>query len=336
MLGVHAPVHATALLPAAMSGHPIPILEASDVAALLERIDVVETMRALFLALGTTRAAQPPQTLTLFPGGGGDFITYLGALDSAGVFGAKLSPYIVRSGAPLITAWTTLMSMDTGRPVLLCDAGQLTTERTGATTALAVDELARDGATRLAVVGAGPIARAHIRHTRDLRDWRDIRVYSRSLTAHPATQATLQAMDSRIHIHHDLFAAVHDADVVMLCTSSATPVLDPAMLDRPALITSVSTNAPRAHEIPPEALLSMDVYCDDRHGTPRSAGEMHIAAEEFGWSAGDIVGDLSQLVTMQVTPVLSDTHLFFRSIGLGLEDIAMAKAIADLLAHAPH
>jgi L-arginine dehydrogenase len=319
-----------------MTGHQIPILEAPDVAALLDRIDVVETMRTLFRSLAAERATQPPQTLTLFPGGTGDFITYLGALESAGVFGAKLSPYIVRTGAPLITAWTTLMSMETGRPVLLCDAGQLTTERTGATTALAVDELARDGATRLAVVGAGPIARAHIRHTRGLRDWRDIRVHARSLAAHPAAQAALQALDPRIHIHSDLSAAVRDADVVMLCTSSGTPVLDPAMLDRPALITSVSTNAPRAHEIPPEALLSMDVYCDDRHGTPLSAGEMVIAAEEFGWSADDIVGDLSQLVSMQVTPVLSDTHLFFRSIGLGLEDIAMAKAVADLLAAAPH
>lgn len=319
-----------------MTGHQIPILEAPDVAALLDRIDIVETMRTLFRSLAAERATQPPQTLTLFPGGTGDFITYLGALESAGVFGAKLSPYIVRTGAPLITAWTTLMSMETGRPVLLCDAGQLTTERTGATTALAIDELARDGATRLAVVGAGPIARAHIRHTRGLRDWRDIRVHARSLAAHPAAQAALQALDPRIHIHGDLSAAVRDADVVMLCTSSGTPVLDPAMLDRPALITSVSTNAPRAHEIPPEALLSMDVYCDDRHGTPLSAGEMVIAAEEFGWSADDIVGDLSQLVSMQVTPVLSDTHLFFRSIGLGLEDIAMAKAVADLLAAAPH
>ena len=92
------------------------------------------------------RAVQPPQTLTLFPDQAGDFITYLGALADAHVFGAKLSPYVVTGGKPdgrpIVTAWTALMSMRTGQPLMWCDAGLLTVERTAGTTALAVDCLA--------------------------------------------------------------------------------------------------------------------------------------------------------------------------------------------------
>lgn len=53
-----------------------------------------------------------------------------------GVFGAKLSPYIVTGGSPIITAWTCLMSMENGEALLLCDSSQLTIERTAGTTAL--------------------------------------------------------------------------------------------------------------------------------------------------------------------------------------------------------
>jgi L-arginine dehydrogenase len=306
------------------------VMDAAEVAGYLERIDALDVMRRLFRSLGSGRAAQPPQTLALFPGGGGDVITYLGVLEDAGVFGAKQSPYITRNGSALITAWTTLMSMETGRPLLLCDSKQLTTERTAATTALAVDLLARGDATRLAIIGTGPIAQAHLRHVRGLRNWNEIRLHSRQLMRTLDMHDALHAMDPRVMLSSTVEQAVRDADVVMLCTSSATPVLDPADLAASTLITSVSTNAPRAHEVPPISLFSMECYCDDRTSTPLSAGEMVMAAEEHGWSPSDLAGDLGDLVLGRIPAPSRETHTYFRSIGLGLEDVAMAKAVLDL------
>jgi L-arginine dehydrogenase len=306
------------------------VMGAAEVASLLERIDTMDVMRRLFRSVGDGRASQPPQSLTLFPGGAGDVITYLGVLEDARVFGVKQSPYIPRPDGALITAWTTLMSMDSGEPLLLCDAKQLTTERTAATTALAVDLLAHPDASRLAIIGTGAIGQAHLRYVRGLRDWSEIRVYSRSLTRTFDVYDSLHAMDPRVLICSSADQALRDVDVVMLCTSSGTPVLDPADLTSSALITSVSTNAARAHEVPPISLFSMECYCDDRTVTPLSAGEMVLAAEDHGWSAADLAGDLADLVVGRVPAPTRETHTFFRSIGLGLEDIAMAKAILDL------
>jgi L-arginine dehydrogenase len=116
----------------------------------------------------------------------------------------------------------------------------------------------------------------------------------------------------------------------MLCTSSGTPVLSDGMLTKPALITSISTNALNAHEIPPAWLADMDVYCDYRRTTPGSAGEMKLAAERHGWAAASVVGDLPELVSGACEKPSYRKHAFFRSIGLGLEDVAIAY---ELLRH---
>ncbi len=195
-------------------------LNQADAECLLEQVDVLQAMRDMFVELAAGSAVQPAQQLVEFPHGGGDFINYLGVLASQKVYGVKTSPYIVRQPKSLVTAWSLLMSMESGQPLLLCDAGSLTTARTAATTALAVQELARADAKRLAIVGSGPVARAHLRYVAGLRDWQSIRVYSPNLNA--GVLAQFGAIDSRAEPATSVEAAVADADVVLLCTSSGT------------------------------------------------------------------------------------------------------------------
>jgi L-arginine dehydrogenase len=117
----------------------------------------------------------------------------------------------------------------------------------------------------------------------------------------------------------------------MLCTSSPKPVLQTEILGQPTLITSISTNAYRAHEIAPQELPKMDVYCDYRHTTPLAAGEMVIAAERGCWSPRDLLGDLAELASGEAPLPRYDRHVFFRSIGLGLEDVAVSLEIYKAL-----
>jgi L-arginine dehydrogenase len=312
-----------------MSSTPY-VIDQAQARELLARIDVPQILRKLFRDLAKGKAVQPAQQLVEFPQGAGDFINYLGVLAEDGVYGVKTSPYIVREQGALVTAWTLLMSMKTGQPLLLCDAGELTTARTAATTAVAVDALAPLGAKHLAIIGSGKVAQAHLHYVKSLRDWQSISLYSPSLCADAQSQALLKAITPNLKITDSRETALMDADVIMLCTSSAGPVIDPAELSKPALITSISTNAPRAHEVPPQSLNDMQVFCDYRLTTPGSAGEMLIASEQHGWSKDLIVGDLADLLSEKVQRPGYDRHVFFRSIGLGLEDIALANAVYHL------
>jgi L-arginine dehydrogenase len=306
------------------------VIDQTEAERLLARIDVHQAMRAMFASLAEGRAVQPAQQLVEFPGGG-DFINYLGVLADEGVYGVKTSPYIPGPQGATVTAWTLLMSMHSGQPLLLCDAHSLTTARTAATTAVAVEELAPQHATRLAIIGSGPVARAHLHYVKNLREWQSIRLYSPGLAAESAGKhAELRALDPRLQLCASQEEALADADVILLCTSSAGPVFDPLSLGRNVLVTSISTNAPRAHEVPPASLVGMDVYCDYRATTPGSAGEMVLAAEG-GWNRGLIRGDLAELVSARAPKPAYDRPVFFRSIGLGLEDMALAHALHRLL-----
>jgi len=302
-------------------------LDTDAVQRLLPQVDALAEMRAMFGALSEQQSVQPPQTLTLFPDGGGDFINYLGALAKAGVFGAKLSPYLPTDGAPIITAWTVLMSMQTGQPLVMCDASRLTTLRTAATTALAVDLLAQPDAAKLTIIGSGAVAMEHWRQVRGVRGWSEVRLFSPSLSGNDARQAEWQAQCPGVILADTADDAVSGADVVMLCTSSGTPVIDPAQLLPHALVTSISTNVANAHEVPPAFLTGADVYCDYRVTTPSTAGDMVLAARDHGWLPSMIRGDLADLVSGIASRPTGDRPAFFRSVGLGLEDIAMAHAI---------
>jgi L-arginine dehydrogenase len=309
-----------------MTNHPI-VLDAEAVAKLLPQVDVLQELRDLFVELGKNQAVQPPQTLALLPEDKGDFITYLGGQTGAGVFGAKLSPYLVTGSAPIITAWTFLMSVETGQPLLLCDSGALTTERTAATTALAVDLLAGIEANNLAIIGSSAVAKAHWRHVAGLRTWEKVTVYSSNLANNANNRAEWCALCPDVIFAESAEVAADGADVVMLCTSSGTPVLDASAIGSSTLVTSISTNVAQAHEITPEFLNTAQVYCDYKKTTPSSAGDMVLAAKNHGWDANEIKGDLAELTTDVCALPETGAPVYFRSIGLGLEDIAIANAI---------
>jgi len=302
------------------------VLHEADITALLPKVDVRSVLEGMFRALADGDAVQPPQTLSLFPRDAGDFITYLGVLPGEKVFGAKLSPYIPGDGKALVTAWTLLMSMETGQPVLLCDSKRLTTERTAATSVIAADALAAADASVLTIVGSGPVALAHLRYAETIRPWKEVRIASPNIVGRSGIPEKT-AGGCAITRFTDVNQAVRGADVVLLCTSSGKPVIETAALSKAAVVTSISTNVANAHEVDPAALSGFDVYCDYRATTPASAGEMKLAAASGAWSAEALCGDLPELLAGRAKAPSRERPAFFRSIGLGLEDIAAAVAL---------
>lgn len=304
-------------------------LTEKEVLEVLPKVDVFSTVEAMFGALGRNEAVQPKQVQTLFPDNKGDFINYSGVWMSAGVYGLKTSPFIVQPKGYTVTAWTLLMSTQTGEPLLLTDSSRLTLERTAATTAVAVKYLAKENAKHLAVIGSGAQALAHIRYVSGLRKWESIRVWS--LNSHELSEdkkeAFLQAGNGLVEFAGTKTEALEGADVILLCTSAADAVISAKDIEGAPLITSISTNVACAHEIDPAMLASMDVYCDCMATTATVAGEMKLAIEAGYWKPEAVKADLGALVNRAAPLPAYDKPVFFRSIGQGLEDVAVALAV---------
>lgn len=214
--------------------------------------------------------------------------------------------------------------------MLLCDSSLLTTERTAATTSLALDYLIPDGAKKLTVIGSGQAAQAHLRYALEQWEWEEVVVYSPSINTKPEMKESISKISEKIVYAETAKDAVTDADVVMLCTSSGTPVIETQWLKSVVTVTSISTNVKNAHEIEPSELSKFKVFCDYRETAPVTAGEMKLAIEQGAWSKDDIVADLSELVSgKHKEPGEVNGQLFFRSTGLGLEDLAVAKSLLD-------
>jgi L-arginine dehydrogenase len=304
------------------------VLRQGDFDAELPEQEVLEALRSAFASLASGTAVQPPQVGGVV-GNEVDVLWYAGILGEQKIFGSKVSPYFPgRQNGPKVSAWTTVFSSVTGNPLLLCDSLALTTERTAATTALAVQLLMPAAARSLAVIGLGKAGMAHLRYAFAIREWDQVSLYSRSIrrTRLPKDKFPRHLGD-KIKIAASAEDALSDSDVILLCTSSATPVLDDRRLRPGQLVTSISTNAPNAHEIAPEALTRLDVYCDYRVTTPAVAGEMKLAASKHGWSPESIRGDLPELVSGHGRLPTGRAAVFFRSVGLGIEDLAIVSLL---------
>jgi L-arginine dehydrogenase len=303
-----------------------PIVRQGRLKEKLSTKEVLGVLRESFAGLGKGLTIQPPQMLAALPEGRGDVIAYFGVLGNAGTFGVKLSPYF--TDGPRVTSWTLVMSMATGQPLLLCDSLNLTIERTAATTMLALEYLLEAQAGRLAVIGLGSIGLAHLRYATSEREWEQILLYSPSLAADPSLLRRVpKKLRRKASVAKSAEEAVRESDAVLLCTSSASPVIDYRWLKPGCFVSSIATNAPNAHEISPEALLHCEVFCDFRSTTPLVAGEMLLAARDHEWSPDSIRADLPELLTGRGQRPTGKAPVFFRSVGLGMEDIAVATLL---------
>jgi len=301
--------------------------------AAISRDDVRKALREAFGGLDGSRTVQPPQTLTPFPDDEGDCIFYPGVIYGLDIVGVKVSPYInalKRDGKYPVTAYTLLLSAKTGKPIVLCDSYALTTIRTAATTALALEYLTAPNASKLAIIGTGGVAIEHLRFVSSQHNWEEIKVWSPSMNSDGARAKTvgdsIEGISPKASIAKSLDAAVEDAQVIMLCTSSGSPVVHTNQLPADCVVTSISTNAPKAHEIEPSTLGEFAVFCDYIETAPVTAGEMLIAIESGSWSADKVAGDLAGLVTGKVQRP-SNGRIFFRSTGLAIEDLAVANLL---------
>lgn len=255
-----------------------------------------------------------------------------GAMGEAAPFGAKLIsvfPENFAKGRQSHQGLVVLFEPETGAPVCVVHAGEVTAIRTAAASAVATDALARPGARRLAILGYGEQAAAHARAIAKVRDIERIGVWGRSPERAAAFAERISGeLGLPVTPSPDVERLVDDADIVCTVTAAREPILKGAWVRPGAHVNLVGSSVAGPVEVDDDLVVRSRFIADSREGVLAQGAEFlkakaagligddHIAAEIGEVLAGEIPGRRS-----------SDEITVYKSLGHVVQDLATAWAL---------
>lgn len=303
-----------------MSG--IVSISAADVMRLVSWRAAVDAIRSA-LALGLNPREQPARTIVTTTAG--QLLLMPGEFDDmVGVKVLSVAPGNPAIGRERIQAVYTLMDAKTLTPVASIDGSALTTLRTPALSAVAVDILAVPDARRLVVFGTGPQAEAHVHAIRSVRDIRQIGLVGRN----PGRAADLAARLSTTGVTVEVSDAnaITQADVIATCTSARDPLFDGTRVPAHATVVAVGSHEPEARELDEQLFASASVVLvEDVDTALREAGDV-IQAINRGAIARERLTEVRQLVMTPGIRSGASGPVVFKSVGQGWQDLVIARA----------
>jgi ornithine cyclodeaminase/alanine dehydrogenase-like protein (mu-crystallin family) len=279
---------------------------------------LLPAMERALVDFSAGRVLQPVRSIISIPQHGG----FMGIMPAVygDIMGAKLVnlyPNNTGRGLPTHLAIIALFRSDTGEPLAMMDGRLITELRTAAVSAVATRLLSAPDARRLAILGSGVQARAHIRALRLVRDFDEIRIWSRN-----PQNAKLLA-DEIGGVATSAEEAVRDAEVVVTVTNSAEPVLQGKWLKPGVLINAVGAVGPKRRELDDDAMRGAFVV-DSREAALKESGDMLLAGASIYAELGELLAATKPKPETDIT--------VFKSLGLAVEDLAATKLVLDALA----
>jgi ornithine cyclodeaminase len=296
----------------------VQLITEAQVAATLDRDTARQALHAAFAQHGRGQAqVLARHRATSAVDGTALAISTMGAIlqadgDLPAVLGTKV--YSARNGKYHFLV--SLFSADTGAPLATLEANEFTRLRTAAATAVAADLLARPDARTLAVFGAGIQARAHLEALTPLRRFERVLVCARSGAEALAAGFGGEAVDAA--------TAAAEGDVIVTATRSPTPLFDGAQVRPGAFVAAVGSSTRAARELDDTLLArAATIAVEWRTAAELEAGDLvHCPAERWV--------ELGALIA-QPRPRAAADIAVYKSVGIGLEDVALARVVARRL-----
>jgi ornithine cyclodeaminase len=308
------------------------LLNEQQVHSLLPMGDLISAMESALAKFSAREVLQPVRSvLTVGPSH-----AYYGLMPAYIPSPASLGAKIVtvfgenhKKNLPSHLATIFLLDPETGGLLAIMDGRYITEARTAAVSAVSTRFLSNPEASTLAIIGSGVQARSHLEAYQHVRQLKEVRIWS------PRLQSRRQFVDDMSpHVNIPIVAsdtaesAVRGADLIVLVTSSPTPVIDSAWVSDGAHVVCVGACRPTQQEMPPALVKRARLYVDSRDAAVVEAGDvvMNIAAGLF--DASHIRGELGELVLGRKEGRTSAKEItIFKSLGMAVEDVVAADLV---------
>lgn len=255
--------------------------------------------------------------------------TMMASDSELGVFGFKTYTY----AGGVYRFFVFLSDNRTGDLLAIVEANRLGQLRTGAATGVATSFLARPDAAAVGVIGSGFQARTQLEAVSKVRDLTSAKVYSRNPDGRSAYASEMsEQLGMDVKPVESAHASVEGADIVITITTSRTPVLLGEWLEPGMHVNAVGGADPYVTELDDAAVQRADlIVVDDRAQARIESGELMMTAGR-GLVLWEQMVELWEIVTgFSVKPARQHPEdvTLFKSLGMALWDIAVAKAAYD-------
>ena len=308
------------------------LLTEQQVHSLLPMSDLIAAMESALAKFSAREVLQPMRSVLTV----GPTKAYFGVMPAYIPAPASLGAKLVtvfgenhKRQLPSHLATIMLLDPETGALLALMDGRYITEARTAAVSAVSTRFLAVPGASRLAIIGSGVQARSHLEAYQQVRQLEEVRIWS------PNPRSRTQFVDDMspsvsipIIAAETAESAVRGADLIVLVTSSPTPVIEDAWVSAGAHVVCVGACRPNQQEMPPQLVKRGRLYVDSSAAAVVEAGDivMNIAAGLF--DASHVRGEIGELVLGRVQGRTSPGDItIFKSLGMAVEDVVAADLV---------
>jgi alanine dehydrogenase len=308
------------------------ILARSHVEELLCMGECIEAMRQAHLAFSSGRVVMPLRLTATFHDAG--LLRAMPAwFDDGPALGMKSITNFRANperGLPAILATMLLYDGGTGELVAVMDGVHLTNIRTAAASAVATSALARPESARLALIGAGVQAVAHLEAMAAVLPLEQVTVIARSRTSAErfAAEQAPRYPELALGAADTAAEALAAADVVCTVSSAREPVVTAGLLADGAHVNAVGSHAPAIREIDGELMRAARVVVDSREAALSECGDCLLPIAEGLFGPEHVSDELGEVLAgVKPGRRSPDEITIYQSCGIAAQDVAAAQMV---------
>ncbi|MGC2301413.1 MAG: ornithine cyclodeaminase family protein [Acidobacteriaceae bacterium] len=286
-------------------------LDEETVRSLLTYEALIPAIERALIHLSLGKTQQPVRSILRIADHEG-FFAVMPAVDGD-LMGVKLVTFYERNRTlPTHQAVIQLLSAETGEPLIAMDGRLITEMRTAAVSAIATRLFAPKNAQSLAILGSGVQAGSHLRALRLVRDFREIRVWSRT----PEHARTFASEFGLTHVESPE-KAIRGADVVISVAATREPLFHGEWLGDNSFVCAVAVVTPDRRELDDTAM-NASIVVESREAALRESGDLIGSGQPVYAEIGEILAEKRDLPTCRVV---------FKSLGVAACDLAAAAVV---------
>ena len=298
------------------------LLTRHDILNLITMPETLEAVEQAFTDYATGKAIMPTKAYLTLPNG--DFRAMPASVPgAAGLKWVNVHPENQKLGLPTVMAIVIYSDPETGYPLAILDATELTAYRTGAAAAIASKYLARKDAKTLGLIGAGKQAQTQLLAHMEFFKFNEIKVFDRS----PEAAVGFKKIFPNLPVKVVGLEEACGSDIICTLTPSRIPFLKFEWLKPGTHINAIGADAPGKEELEPEVLARSIVVVDDIEQSTH-AGELNVPVAKGLFAASDIYATLGELTSGKKPGRIDRKSItVFDSTGLAIQDIATVRFI---------